>query len=405
MSISITTNDLVKRYRQRTVVNHVSIEVKQGEIVGLLGPNGAGKTTTFYQVVGLIKPDEGNVFLNDADITSLPMYKRAKLGIGYLPQEPSVFRKLTVEDNIMAVLQMTKMKHDERRQKLETLIREFRLEHVRKSNGDVVSGGERRRTEIARALATDPKFILLDEPFAGIDPIAVEDIQAIVARLKYKNIGILITDHNVTETLSICDRAYLLIEGKIFKHGSAEELAADEDVRRLYLGRNFELRRKDYLHEEARSDSEEKIQMAHNFETVLHKCIQETERKIELVEKIGIYKLSLKMATDLGLHDYTRYREEVKEAIVHNYSDDPDIMSSLKKIRDFEPDRYKRILRIYDALLIPAFISCLLLFGIVIVLPIFYTIYMPVFRDIRTMLIDTRSALDEIKLKLHARGN
>jgi len=404
MSISITTNDLVKRYRQRTVVNHVSIDVKQGEIVGLLGPNGAGKTTTFYQVVGLIKPDEGNVFLNDTNITNLPMYKRAKLGIGYLPQEASIFRKLTVEDNIMAVLQMTKMKHDERRQKLETLIREFRLEHVRKSNGDVVSGGERRRTEIARALATDPKFILLDEPFAGIDPIAVEDIQAIVARLKYKNIGILITDHNVTETLSICDRAYLLIEGKIFKHGTAEELAADEDVRRLYLGRNFELRRKDYLHEEARSDSEEKIQMAHSFETVLHKCIQETERKIGLVEKIGIYKLSLKMASDLGLHDYTRYIEEVKEAIVRNYSDDPDIMNSLKKIRDFEPNRYTRILRIYDALLIPAFISIFLLIGILVVL-IFYAIYMPVFRDIRTMLLDTRSALDEIKLKLHARGN
>jgi lipopolysaccharide export system ATP-binding protein len=252
MSISITTKDLVKRYRQRTVVNHVSIDVKQGEIVGLLGPNGAGKTTTFYQVVGLIKPDEGKVFLNETDITKLPMYKRAKLGIGYLPQEASVFRKLTVEDNIMAVLQMTKLNRDERREKLETLIREFRLEHVRKSNGDVVSGGERRRTEIARALATDPKFILLDEPFAGIDPIAVEDIQAIVARLKYKNIGILITDHNVTETLSICDRAYLLIEGKIFKHGTAEELSADDEVKRLYLGRNFELRRKDYLHEEAR---------------------------------------------------------------------------------------------------------------------------------------------------------
>ncbi|TMI90838.1 MAG: LPS export ABC transporter ATP-binding protein, partial [Bacteroidetes bacterium] len=252
MPLSITTENLVKRYRQRTVVNHVSIEVKQGEIVGLLGPNGAGKTTTFYQVVGLIKPDEGNVFLNDTNITKLPMYKRAKMGIGYLPQEASVFRKLTVEDNIMAVLQMTKLNSDERREKLETLIREFRLEHVRKSNGDVVSGGERRRTEIARALATDPKFILLDEPFAGIDPIAVEDIQAIVARLKYKNIGILITDHNVTETLSICDRAYLLIEGKIFKHGTAEELAADDEVKRLYLGRNFELRRKDYLHDEAR---------------------------------------------------------------------------------------------------------------------------------------------------------
>jgi lipopolysaccharide export system ATP-binding protein len=256
MSVTIRTNDLVKRYRQRTVVNRVSIEVGQGEIVGLLGPNGAGKTTTFYQVVGLIKPDEGTVFLNDVNITKLPMYKRAQMGIGYLPQEASVFRKLSVEDNIMAVLEMTSMSREERRQKLETLLNEFRLQHVRKSNGDVVSGGERRRTEIARALAVDPKFILLDEPFAGIDPIAVEDIQAIVAKLKYKNIGILITDHNVTETLSICDRAYLLIEGKIFKHGTAEELADDEDVRRLYLGRNFELKRKDYLHDEARASEE-----------------------------------------------------------------------------------------------------------------------------------------------------
>jgi len=253
MSVTIRTNDLVKRYRQRTVVNRVSIEVGQGEIVGLLGPNGAGKTTTFYQVVGLIKPDEGTVFLNDLDITKLPMYKRAQMGIGYLPQEASVFRKLSVEDNIMAVLEMTSMSREERRKKLEILLNEFRLQHVRKSNGDVVSGGERRRTEIARALSVDPKFILLDEPFAGIDPIAVEDIQSIVAKLKYKNIGILITDHNVTETLSICDRAYLLIEGKIFKHGTAEELAEDEDVRRLYLGRNFELKRKDWLHEEARS--------------------------------------------------------------------------------------------------------------------------------------------------------
>jgi len=266
MSVSIIAKDLVKRYRQRTVVNHVSIEVKQGEIVGLLGPNGAGKTTTFYQVVGLIKPDEGNVYLDDTNITRLPMYKRAKMGIGYLPQEPSVFRKLSVENNILAVLEMTDMNRDERHQKLETLISEFRLQHVRKSNGDVVSGGERRRTEIARALATDPKFILLDEPFAGIDPIAVEDIQAIVARMKYKNIGILITDHNVTETLSICDRAYLLIEGKIFKHGTAEELAADDDVRRLYLGRNFELRRKDYLHEEARGENSEEM----NKKTIIY---------------------------------------------------------------------------------------------------------------------------------------
>lgn len=253
MPVSIVTQNLVKRYRQRTVVNHVSIEVNQGEIVGLLGPNGAGKTTTFYQVVGLIKPDEGDVFIDNINVTKLPMFKRAKMGIGYLPQEASVFRKLSVEDNIMAVLEMTDLGRDDRHRRLESLINEFRLGHVRKSNGDVISGGERRRTEIARALATDPKFILLDEPFAGIDPIAVEDIQAIVARLKYKNIGILITDHNVTETLSICDRAYLLIEGKIFKHGTAEELAADEDVRRLYLGRNFELRRKDYLHEEARA--------------------------------------------------------------------------------------------------------------------------------------------------------
>lgn len=251
MSIKISTHNLVKRYGNRVVVNHVSIEVKQGEIVGLLGPNGAGKTTTFYQVVGLIKPDEGEVFLNEENITGLPMYKRSKLGIGYLPQEASIFRKLSVENNIAAVLEMSGLKKREQKEKLESLMMEFRLEHVRKNNGDLLSGGERRRTEIARALAVDPKFILLDEPFAGIDPIAVEDIQSIVAKLKYKNIGILITDHNVTETLSICDRAYLLIEGKIFKHGTAEELAADEQVRKLYLGRNFELRRKDYLHEEA----------------------------------------------------------------------------------------------------------------------------------------------------------
>jgi lipopolysaccharide export system ATP-binding protein len=247
LSIRIHTNELVKRYGDRTVVNHTSIEVKQREIVGLLGPNGAGKTTTFYMVVGLIKPDEGEVFLNDENITPLAMYKRAQMGIGYLPQEASVFRKLSVEDNIKAVLEMTKLPKKVQREKLESLLEEFRLTHVRKSNGDVLSGGERRRTEIARALAVDPKFILLDEPFAGIDPIAVEDIQAIVAKLKFKNIGILITDHNVTETLSICDRAYLLIEGKIFKHGTAEELAEDEQVKKLYLGRNFELKRKDYL--------------------------------------------------------------------------------------------------------------------------------------------------------------
>jgi lipopolysaccharide export system ATP-binding protein len=256
MSLVIHTEQLVKRYRNRTVVNQVSVEVRQGEIVGLLGPNGAGKTTTFYMVVGLIKPDEGQVFLDQENITRLPMYKRAQMGIGYLPQEASVFRKLTVEENISAVLEMTKLDRRQQKQKLDDLLQEFRLTHVRHNNGDSLSGGERRRTEIARALAVDPKFILLDEPFAGVDPIAVEDIQSVVARLKYRNIGILITDHNVNETLSICDRAYLLIEGKIFKHGTAEELAEDEHVRRLYLGRNFELKRKDYLHEEARLDKE-----------------------------------------------------------------------------------------------------------------------------------------------------
>jgi lipopolysaccharide export system ATP-binding protein len=245
--LTIHTNSLVKIYKNRTVVNDVSFEVKQGEIVGLLGPNGAGKTTSFYMVVGLIKPDKGTVYLNNEDITKLPMYKRAQLGIGYLPQEASVFRKLNVEDNIMAVLEMTKLNKAQRQEKLETLLSEFNLNKVRKNNGDSLSGGERRRTEIARALAVDPKFILLDEPFAGVDPIAVEDIQSVVAKLKYKNIGILITDHNVNETLSICDRAYLLIEGKIFKHGTAQELANDEQVRRLYLGTNFELKRKDWI--------------------------------------------------------------------------------------------------------------------------------------------------------------
>lgn len=254
MSLTIQTRNLVKIYGSRTVVNDVSFEVSQGEIVGLLGPNGAGKTTSFYQVVGLVKSDKGEVYLNDLNITKLPMYKRAQLGIGYLPQEASVFRKLSVEDNIKAVLEMTRLTKTEQKNKLESLIEEFHLDHVRKNNGDTLSGGERRRTEIARALAVDPKFILLDEPFAGVDPIAVEDIQEVIARLKYKNIGILITDHNVNETLSICDRAYLLIDGKIFKHGTAEELAGDEQVRRLYLGKNFELKRKDYLHEQAKGE-------------------------------------------------------------------------------------------------------------------------------------------------------
>ncbi|MBP6311436.1 MAG: LPS export ABC transporter ATP-binding protein [Flavobacteriales bacterium] len=239
----LRAENLIKRYKRRTVVNGVSIEVKQGEIVGLLGPNGAGKTTSFYMIVGLIKPNEGNVFLDDQEITHMAMYRRATKGIGYLPQEASVFRKLSVEDNIKAILEMTKLSKQEQDAKLESLLNEFSLQHVRKNMGDVLSGGERRRTEIARALATEPRFILLDEPFAGVDPIAVEDIQSIVAKLKEKNIGILITDHNVQETLSITDRAYLLFEGKILKQGTAEELAADETVRRVYLGKNFELRR------------------------------------------------------------------------------------------------------------------------------------------------------------------
>jgi lipopolysaccharide export system ATP-binding protein len=240
----LRADNLIKKYKKRTVVNNISVEVSQGEIVGLLGPNGAGKTTSFYMIVGLIKPNEGQIFLDDKNITALPMYRRAKLGIGYLAQEASVFRKLTVEENIMAVLEMTNLPKKEQKEKMESLLEEFSLTHVRKNLGIVLSGGERRRTEIARALAVDPKFVLLDEPFAGVDPIAVEEIQTIVAKLKDKNIGILITDHNVNETLSITDRAYLMFEGKLLKAGSAEELAADEQVRRVYLGQSFELKRK-----------------------------------------------------------------------------------------------------------------------------------------------------------------
>lgn len=234
---------IVKKYKSRTVVKGVSFEVKQGEIVGLLGPNGAGKTTSFYMVVGVIKPNDGKIFLDNEDITSEPMYKRGQKGIGYLPQEASVFRKLSVEDNIRAVLEIRNLSKQEQDEKLEELLNEFGLQHIRKNRGDLLSGGERRRTEIARALAANPKFILLDEPFAGVDPIAVEDIQGIVIKLKQKNIGVLITDHNVHETLSITERAYLLYDGNILKSGTAEELAADEEVRRLYLGKNFELRK------------------------------------------------------------------------------------------------------------------------------------------------------------------
>jgi lipopolysaccharide export system ATP-binding protein len=242
--MKLYTQNLIKKYKRRIVVNDVSVEVNQGEIVGLLGPNGAGKTTTFYMTVGLVRPNSGKIFLDDKDITSLPMYQRAKLGVGYLAQEASVFRKLSVEDNIRSVLEMTDLSKAQQAERLESLLNEFSLQKIRHSQGDLLSGGERRRTEIARALASDPKYILLDEPFAGVDPIAVEDIQSIVASLKRKNIGILITDHNVHETLSITDRAYLLFEGKILKAGTADELAADETVRRVYLGKNFELRPK-----------------------------------------------------------------------------------------------------------------------------------------------------------------
>ncbi|MFM1809051.1 MAG: export transporter ATP-binding protein [Bacteroidota bacterium] len=241
--MKLYTEQIRKTYRNRSVVDGVSIEVSQGEIVGLLGPNGAGKTTSFYMIVGLVRPDEGKVFLDGTEITKLPMYKRAQLGIGYLPQEVSVFRKLSVEDNILAILEMTDLSKAQREEKLEKLLSEFSLNHVRTNLGNRLSGGEKRRTEIARALATDPKFVLLDEPFAGVDPIAVEDIQSIVSDLKKRNIGVLITDHNVQETLSITDRAYLLFEGKILKSGSAEDLANDEQVRKVYLGQNFVLRK------------------------------------------------------------------------------------------------------------------------------------------------------------------
>ena len=244
---SLSTRNLVKKYSRRTVVDHVSITLEQGEIVGLLGPNGAGKTTTFYMTVGLVVPNEGRIFLDDMDITEFPVYKRARLGIGYLAQEDSVFRRMSVEDNIMTVLEMTSLARDERKARLEQLIEEFGLQKVRKNQGNLLSGGERRRVEIARCLAINPRFIMLDEPFAGVDPIAVQDIQHIVARLRRQNIGILITDHNVNETLSITDRAYLLFEGKVLFQGTAEELATNDIVREKYLGQDFLLRRKSFM--------------------------------------------------------------------------------------------------------------------------------------------------------------
>ena len=387
------------------MVNNVSFNVKQGEIVGLLGPNGAGKTTSFYQVVGLIKPDEGQVFLNDINITRLPMYKRAKMGIGYLPQEASVFRKLSVEDNIMAVLEMTGLTKTKQKEKLESLLNEFNLQRVRKNNGDTLSGGERRRTEIARALAVDPKFILLDEPFAGVDPIAVEDIQAIVAKLKFRNIGILITDHNVNETLSICDRAYLLIDGSIFTQGTAEELAGNEQVRRLYLGKNFELKRKDYLHEEAavNNESERNAGLGSNVENVLEKCIIETNRKIGMLDKIGVYKLNFSLTADLNMNELSRYVAEVKQSIRGRLNNDIDIERLLNRMPDISIEKYARSFRIYDNIIMPVFVSCFVGVGVLGILTIF-SIYSPLFRELKEKLAETSAAFNEIQMLMHAKN-
>lgn len=351
MSLTIYTKNLVKIYGSRTVVNNVSFEVRQGEIVGLLGPNGAGKTTSFYQVVGLVKPDEGEVYLNDINITKLPMYKRAQMGIGYLPQEASVFRKLSVEDNISAVLEMTKLSKAGQKEKLEALIEEFRLQKVRKNNGDTLSGGERRRTEIARALAVDPKFILLDEPFAGVDPIAVEDIQSIVAKLKYKNIGILITDHNVNETLSICDRAYLLIDGKIFEHGTAEELAGNEQVRRLYLGRNFELRRKDYLHEEAKEGSSAEDIKPEKLSYTIDSAVQMIERVLKTPITAQNVQTIASGDDVLNIKELFSFIGIVKDAVIHYNAkgDLPKVTALCNKIpvldaADYVPNNAMRLL-------------------------------------------------------------
>lgn len=304
--MKLRTDNIKKSYKGRHVVKGVSVEVNQGEIVGLLGPNGAGKTTSFYMIVGLVRPNEGNVYLDDLEITRQAMYKRAQLGIGYLPQEVSVFRKMTVEDNIMTVLEMTKLNRQERIEKLESLLNEFGLQHVRKNMGQSLSGGEKRRTEIARALATDPKFILLDEPFAGVDPIAVEDIQKIVAQLKKKNIGVLITDHNVQETLSITDRTYLLFEGSILREGTAEALAADEMVRKVYLGSNFELRKKSYDLNETREEKEERIKSTKG------KGVEYIDNVINLSKKLRD-KLESSMVSVEGLDMSQDIEDRVKE--------------------------------------------------------------------------------------------
>lgn len=326
--LTLRSEHLLKVYKGRAVVNDVSVQVNQGEIVGLLGPNGAGKTTSFYQIVGLIPPDSGKIFLGNQEITDLPMYKRAQLGVGYLPQEASVFRQLSVEDNIAAVLEMTTLSKAQQKERLELLLSEFGLNRVRTSMGNVLSGGERRRTEIARALATDPKFILLDEPFAGIDPIAVEDIQRIVIKLKEKNIGVLITDHNVQETLSITDRAYLLFEGKILKAGTAEELANDEQVRRVYLGQNFVLRKRvDY------STTHSSKTGGLTYESIItytERTIHEVERLIKIAQQES--SLVKNTLVNSGLEDFLKNLSEYKDLVV-TFASDNNLESTKEKTR------------------------------------------------------------------------
>lgn len=370
MNLTIRTNNLVKSYGSRTVVNGVSFTVQQGEIVGLLGPNGAGKTTSFYQVVGLVKPDDGEVFLNDLNITKLPMYKRAQMGIGYLPQEASVFRKLSVEDNIAAILEMTKLSKQEQKDKLESLLDEFHLQLVRKNNGDTLSGGERRRTEIARALAVNPKFVLLDEPFAGVDPIAVEDIQEIIAKLKFKNIGILITDHNVNETLSICDRAYLLIDGKIFRDGTAEELAVDEQVKRLYLGRNFELKRKDYLHEEAKGASNtninSEIKKAENPSSLLSFTQYISDKTYSTIEYLNNRTSGgqKNMDSETEFSDYFKsYNELINSLKMFNKNKRSDILKiNIDTLPDLNFKNYRLIFKADDSRIFGGFLWSILLY-------------------------------------------